>query len=126
MGMTAGYQWIVNFWRLVLYAALLLPGFIQIIGCGMQRISHKNKAIDASYSASSSASCAGCAAECLGCIRQFLFIHSHVECRFYFLSPRVIRNIAYGRGVRAALALPATCMSQSLSPLLLCAAPSAA
>jgi prenylcysteine alpha-carboxyl methylesterase len=42
----------LKFWRLVIYAMLLLPGFIQVIA-------------------------------------------------FYFLSPRVIRNVAYGRGVSA-------------------------
>jgi hypothetical protein len=48
----------LKFWRLVIYAMLLLPGFIQVIA-------------------------------------------------FYFLSPRVIRNVAYGRGVSAAAATAA-------------------
>ncbi|KAJ9531745.1 hypothetical protein QJQ45_021895 [Haematococcus lacustris] len=49
-----GYRWTMNLWRLIIYAMLLLPGFLQMIV-------------------------------------------------FYFFSPRVIRNVAYGRGPRQML-----------------------
>ena len=30
-GVAAGWRWYVNFWRLVLFATLLLPGFLQMV-----------------------------------------------------------------------------------------------
>ncbi len=80
----AGYRWLVAFYRLVIYAVLLLPGFIQV---------RKRAATPHAEAGRRRGVCSSARGVCALPPRPQVIL-------FYCLSSRVIRSIPYGRGVR--------------------------